>query len=171
MTLTAYRVHCKPLRKGELVPASNHFFEALSHDKARGVVEAAFADNRPAGKPRRADSIFVFPDIQTARDWICRRTNDHLLRVSVPENGVEHEADWRWLAKALLASDPTSCARDYWRGKMLPNPIKEWLVSEAIVEEEIPVPESERQEWRKKHLGWATGWEMAEDIRRNSTQS
>lgn len=108
------------------------------------TLEAARAEF--PGKPKRADSLFVFDDLHCAESYWRTHDKSYLYEVEVDIGAVEHRGDMHLtdaIGAIFRSVDPpdlsraTQLAQRYWQGSQSPTPCQEYLVRSAKAVEKI----------------------------------
>lgn len=167
--MICYRVHKRELRPGELVCASEHFFDQLDPD--RRIVEELLEKCRPKGKPSRPQAIFVFENRRDAESWAKERFTRKLYAVEVLESDVLHRADWKWpaiMCRGLGTPDGLGpLAEKYWNGDMSEDPVTELIVNRAVVIEEIALNRNLDFQRARQRLGLPPPEALRQDGEKN----
>jgi hypothetical protein len=170
--LTAFHTSKRQYKTGDKIAVSVDFFSGLKKQPAHLAVEQVFQDRAPAGKPKRSESSFVFRDHSAAQYWAEERLGRLMYRVELPESALKHQADWQWLGRGLEAQKRgdmaalIAAADSYWSGEFTDQPCVEWLVSEAVVVEEMPIAsESEKLSRKAAKFGMPSLEDVARQFR------
>ena len=139
--------------KGQFLAALDRRSAPRSDLNSYDILESV----RPTNLPKRELAIYLFLDPNQAKEWAARKKRP-LYLAELWQKEILLKADWRWLQMILDAiktgsSQANELARNYWEGKLTPDPWWELLVTSATVVKEITIPDKERFKLRLQQKG------------------
>jgi hypothetical protein len=150
--ITMFRADKRDFAVGEHIStASDYYDKFLPETKA---IEDQLEGFRPEGKPKRRESLFLFPSLDAAKKHWSIMNDGKLYKVQIGDDQILHRADMHWLdviANQIRNGEPTeeSYAK-YWSSEMTSNVCVEVLVASAIVVEVISKDQDERKAFLKE---------------------
>ncbi len=149
--MKAYRVTKDQFQIGDEIPAGYRLAD-LPID--RQEVEKLLESLRPPEAPCRTSALYVFRDLESAKKHEIRDRNSRLYLVEVTE--ILFEGDWSWCGQIRDAADLRTremLAKEYWARKISIEPTIEWIVSKAVVKEELTMAAADKQKHAMARLG------------------
>lgn len=146
--LTAYRVDKRDFLEGEMIQSANQFPTLNPNGSER--VEEVFELIRPALKPKRVGSLFLFEDLVVAKKHWSKMAHSKLYEIQIEASSIRHRGDMRLVDEAFGCTDQIcmeSCAYQYWSGIERASPRVELLVTLASISRIISKDQNERQRY------------------------
>lgn len=144
-----YRADKRDFSVGQTIQTAGQF-QQLNPGGA-DVVEEIFEFNRPIGKPKRRNSLFLFTSGQSAKRHWSKMTGGLLYVVEALETSDTHRGDMILVNSAFnnvgderAVSD---LAKKYWDGFLTEKPVVEVLVADAKVVGVISKHQGEREDF------------------------
>lgn len=154
--MDCFRVDKRAFEKGTRIASAHEYAARL--DPPAASIEAELEQLRPADKPSRSHSLFVFESENSARKHWSKMTDGKLYRVEIDVGRIGHRGDMALLDEMLKARkggrNTLELVARYWRGEMSEAPEVELMVPDAIVAEVLSTSEVERTDYLKRRHGF-----------------
>jgi hypothetical protein len=157
MTKKYYRADKRCLKAGEVMLPEGTYQDRFP--VAGKEMEKALDDARPANKPNRKESLFVFDDLKAVESYWRSHDGSYLYEVEIDEAALEHCGDMA-LTDQIGAEfrKPTvdrarvaTLVETYWEERQSERPASEFLVRQARVVAKLK-GKSDLKEWVKSQV-------------------
>ena len=146
-----YRTESRSFReRGEIAPCSRPLPKTSQFSsEVQAAHKTAFDEYRPSGMPPRSSALFLFEDLEDAKEFLRSEDSVDAQIYKVRPKGEFHRGDWSWagrVARTLQLQEADGLSRgrslklhveSYWAGKENPEGEEtrwETLCVSAIVE-------------------------------------